>query len=334
MKKTNQYLWFIGHIGLSMFILPNVWSMDELVAGKAFTKFSQIIEMPEKWRKQPIQYKNWAKGSDLAITLDQQLYPALLPVIQKYAKQNKLDIAVQEGTCGTSAKGLKDKIADIAGFCCPPSEADRLSGIKFHTLGIASLALLVNSKNPINKLSLKQARQIFQGHIFRWSSIKNKGKRGPRRIIQVFGRLHCKQRPGHWRLLLDNEDLFSPRMSELSTIPDMVSEVALNRYGISYETLMMLKHYSNSRKVKTLSIDHIAPTDNAKLIAGEYPLYRTYNVTTWESQTTKNRQAQALVKYLIDYMEKLDPSYGIVPVSKLRKAGWQFMENEIIGEPH
>ena len=328
MNKHFSLLWCLW-----VLIVPKVWSThtNELMGGDAFTDSHKIIEMPKKWVEKPIQYKNWAKEADLAITLDQQLYPALLPVIQQYARQNKLEIAVQEGTCGISNKGLKDKAVDIAGFCCPAGEADRMVGIKFHTLGIAAIALIVNPNNPVNNLSLKQARQIFQGNLFRWSDIK--GIRGSRRIIQALGRLHCKQRPGHWRLLLDHEDLFSPRLFEVGTISDMLSEVAFDPYAIGYETLWMVKLFHRQSRVKTLSINHIKPQDNAKLIAGDYSLYRTYNVTTWESAQTKNQQAQILVSHLINYMGRIDPKYGIVPVSKLRQAGWKFLKNELIGEP-
>jgi ABC-type phosphate transport system substrate-binding protein len=319
-------------IWLAIFMASNAWSVEELLAGQAFTDSSKSTNMPQKWQKLPLQYENWAKKADLAITLDQQLYPALLPIIQQYAKNKGLNIMVQEGTCGTSAKGLKDKIVYIAGFCCPPSIADRLPGIKFHTLGIVALALLINPKNPIDNITIEQIRQIFQGNIFRWSDVTSK-KRGPRRTIQVLGRLHCKQRPGHWRLLLDNEDLFSPRMTEIGTISDMITEVINDPYAIGYETLWMANQKSLANQIKILAIDSIKPTDNPKLLNGTYPLYRTYNVTTWESDSSKNPKAQNLVKYLIKYMEKLDSQYGFIPVAKLRKAGWQFLENEMIGEP-
>jgi len=326
----NKISKFIISIWLVVLLIPNAWSAEELLAGQAFTEPSQLTDMPKKWREQSIQYEKWAQGANIAVSLDQQLYPALLPIIQQYARKNGIDIAVQEGTCGISAKGLKDKIVDIAGFCCPPSEADRLPGIKFYTLGIAAIAILVNSDNPINNITIEQARQIFEGRIFRWSDIKA-NSRAQRRMIQVLGRLHCKQRPGHWRLLLDNEDLFSPRMAELSTIPDMIMEIADDRYAIGYETLWMLKRHSD--QVKTLSIDSVKPTNNAKLISGAYPLYRTYNVTTWKAISTKNAKAQKLVKFLIEYMEQLDSQYGIVSVHKLRKAGWQFFGSELMGVP-
>ncbi|MCK5877273.1 MAG: substrate-binding domain-containing protein [Candidatus Marithrix sp.] len=303
-----------------------VWAVDELLAGKAFTEPSQQVDMPKEWLEQPIEYEKWAEGADLAISLDQQLYPALLPIIQKYAKQHKLDIAVQEGTCGTSAKALKDKIADIAGFCCPPSENDRLTGIKFHTLGIGTLALLVHPTNPVNNLTLEQAQKIFSGSIFRWSDVG-----GPKRMIQVVGRLHCKQRPGHWRLILDNEDLFSPRMSEVANIPDMISEAASNPDVIGYETLWMRDNYQSKGKTKVLSIDSAAPENDEKLLSGEYPFYRTFNITTWELKT--NTKSQKLAKYLIEHMKDVESKYGIVSVQKLRAAGWKFQDNEVIGEP-
>ena len=314
-------------IGCIMLATTTAWGADELLAGKAFTDPSKLVDMPQEWIDQSVQYEKWAEGADMAVSLDQQLYPALLPIIQQYAKQHKIDIAVQEGTCGTSAKALKDKIADIAGFCCPPSETDRLPGVKFHTLGIGSLALLINPENPVDNLTFEQVQKIFQGNIFRWSDIN-----GPKRMIQVLGRLHCKQRPGHWRLILDNEDLFSPRMSEISTIPDMISEVANNKYAIGYETLWMNNEYYQSQgKTKILSIDSVSPSDNEKLVNGDYPLYRTFNVTTWELKP--NVEAQKLLKHLTDYMENIDPKYGIIPVQQLRSAGWKFKDNEVIGEP-
>ncbi len=307
-----------------MLVTTTAWGSDELLAGKAFTDPSKQIDMPQKWIDQSIQYEKWAEGADMAVSLDQQLYPLFLPVIQQYAIQHKMDIAIQEGTCGTSAKAIRDKIADIAGFCCPPSETDRLPGIKFHTLGIGSLALLINPKNPVDNLTFEQVQKIFQGSIFRWSDVN-----GPKKMIQVLGRLHCKQRPGHWRLILDNEDLFSPRMSEISTIPDMLSEVANNQYAIGYETLWM--NDQSKGQTKILAIDSVSPTDSKKFINGDYPLYRTFNITTWELNS--NTKIQKFLKYLIDYMENIDPKYGIIPVQKLRDAGWKFQDNELVGEP-
>ena len=306
---------------------------DNELRGPEFTNPDIPFDMPEEWQNQPIKYSDWANKADLAVSLDQFLYPFMLPAIEKYAQENKVNIAVQEGTCGTSAKALKNKEADIAGFCCPAAETDRFIGLKFHTVGIASLALLTHPSNKITDVTYDEAQKIFRGDIYRWSELKTaEGKKGAKRPIRVIGRPHCKLRPGHWRLLLKNEDEFSPRMQEVSAIEDMMSEVAKTEDAVGYETLWSLKQHPQ-QKVSTLAINGIKPSESEKIASGEYPIYRVYNVTTWEADNTKSEAAQKLVTYLIEQMEFIDPKYGVVPVSKLRKTGWQFKDNELIGEP-
>ena len=52
-------------------------TVDEL-GGPPFTDPSEIMEMPEEWKKKPITYDPSAGKADLVITLDQHLYPAFL----------------------------------------------------------------------------------------------------------------------------------------------------------------------------------------------------------------------------------------------------------------
>ena len=301
--------------------------------GTEFTDPKLIFDMPDTWQQKKLKYQNWAQDAQLAISLDQFLYPFLSLSIQAYAEQHHIKIAMQEGTCGTSAKALKDKAADITGFCCPPAKTDRFPGIKYHTVGIASIALLVNSAVQVEDVSYTQAQAIFQGEIYNWSELNTAANKvGNNKLIHVIGRPHCKQRPGHWRLLLDNEDLFSPRMEEVSTIKDMMRQVANVRGAIGYETLWSLKQHP-SYFVKTLSINGVKPNNIAQITAGNYPLYRTYNITTWEADNTKNEHAQNLITYLIAEMEKIETRYGVIPVSRLRQNGWRFHEAELIGQP-
>jgi len=305
----------------------------EQLRGPAFTDPGKVVAMPVEWMNRPISREGWAEKADLAVTLDQHLYPALLPLIQEYARKLKLDIAVQEGTCGISAGKLREKKADMGGFCCPPGETDRLPGLAFHTLGIGSLALLVNRANPLSDIDLETARNIFRGRVNFWKVF---GAGIPDvigdEIIHSTGRLHCKARPGHWRLLLDNEDLFGPRLNEVSTISDMISCVARKRGSLGYETLWMLRKYDGEGKVKRLRVNAYDPYDNAALIAGNYPLYRTYNITTWTQQPARNAIADDLANYIISNFNRVDTKYGIIPAKKLRDAGWKFTGNELRGE--
>jgi hypothetical protein len=323
----------------SLFIISDVFtevSLSELraLAGPPFTDPSEIMEMPDEWKIQPVRYDASVGEVDLVVSLDQQMYQAFRPIIQEFARERNLKIVVNKGTCGISSGMLSRKAIDIGGFCCPPGVTDRLPGLRFHTLGISALALIVHPDNPVDNLTIDQARQIFMGEIYRWSEIKiADGKQGPNLPIQPIGRLHCKQRPGHWRLLLDNEDLFSPLIIEVGAIPDMILQVSTNIRSIGYETLWMVRLLASKSKVKVLKINGHDPSDPVNLLAGRYPLYRVYNLTTWEDKGVANPLARELVDYLLNQVKYLDRKFGLIPAYRLREAGWKFMGNELIGEP-
>jgi len=289
-------------------------------------------EVPPDWITQTVRPQPGAPEADLTITLDQQLYPALLPLIQQYAAKRQIRIAVREGTCGISAGLLSRKAVDIGGFCCPPRSMDRLPGLRFHTLAIASIALLVHPDNPVDNVSLEEARRIFSGEISVWSALGRGQNKRTQRPIHVIGRLHCRLRPGHWRLLLDSDDLFSPDLLEVGTIQDMVRSVSTDPLAIGYETLWMVQHYKQARQAKPLNLDGIRPDDRVALASGRYPLYRLYNITTWEGAAAKPL-AQDLVRFLHGRMDQLDTIFAMVPASQLRRHGWRFKEDEVIDEP-
>lgn len=315
------------------------WALSEIwhdFRGEAFSGPAKQLDMPDEWKQQPVRYENWAENADLAVTLDQHLYPALLPLINKYARENNLKIAVNEGTCGISAGLLMRKAVDIAGFCCPPGGTDRYPDLTYHTLGIGSLAILVNPVNPVDDITFKQAQQIFQGKIHRWSELKTAGGRpGPDVPIISAARLHCKTRPGHWRLLLSDEDHFSARLRTVGSIQDVMFEVYNNDYAIAgFETLYMAHYrYLQGVKLKPLRIDGYSPDVQEYLVSGNYRIYHTYNLTAWTGESQKKKPAADLIDYLIRHADVIDASFGIVPSSSLRKAGWIFTGNELTGEP-
>jgi phosphate transport system substrate-binding protein len=303
--------------------------------GKAFTSPSKKLTMPDAWVKKPIKHEEWAKGADIAVSLEQDVYQTILPIIQKYAKEKGLKIAVKEGTCGIAAGMLLNKTVDIGGFCCPAGNEDRLPGIKFHTLGIVGKAYLIHPSNTIDSVSVAQLRDIFRGKVYRWSELKTpKGQPGPDWTIRTIARLHCPTRPGHWHLLLDKDKSFSPETKEVGSIPDMLALVAASRESIGSEVLSMVEKYKYNSKVKILKLDGHSPNNPADVASMKYPFYRTYNITTWEGKEVENLKAQGLVDYLIKETANLDPArFGFVPSSRLKKAGWKYIGNELVGEP-
>ncbi|TAL24648.1 MAG: hypothetical protein EPN94_06775 [Nitrospirae bacterium] len=335
--KTLAVIRFLILLGAIVFFSASIPAAEraiESLKGKPFTDPSQKFEMPPDWVKKTIKYEAWAEKADIAITLEQDVYQLILPLIKKFEKAHNLKIEIKEGTCGVSAGMLSRKVVDIAGFCCPPGKEDRLPGVKFHTLGIVSKAFLVHPDNPIDSVTERELTEIFRGRILQWSELKtSKGQPGPEWRIRTIGRFHCQARPGHWRQLLDSDKLFSPRTKEVSSIPIMIAQVAAYKGAIGWEVLDMAEKYANLGKVKPLRINGYAPDDRDAIAARKYPFYRTYNVTTWENKGLKNSNAEKLLEYLMKEVEGIDPKSGFVSSSRLRNAGWKFQGNELIGEP-
>jgi hypothetical protein len=127
--------------------------------------------------------------------------------------------------------------------------------------------------------------------------------------------------------------MFSPYLQEVGAISDMIAQVALNPGSIGYEVVWNTRRYRDRGRVRILKIDGRSPLDHEALISGRYPLYRVYNLTSWEGPGLVSEEAQMLVRYLIDKADTLQGGHNIIPASVLRSRGWRFRGDELVGEP-
>ena len=305
--------------------------LDKLLRGEAFTDPTYVASMPADWQEQAVQYDRAVKNADLVISLGQQTFPALNATVNQFARQHGLNIVIQSGTCGISAGKLLRKTIDSGTFCCPPGKNDRMPGLEFHTIAISPIAIIVNSKNPLQDISLDQARKVFQGLIRNWPVLLSDKTFSD--TLTPVGRLHCKTRPGHWTGLLRNQDLFGPNLIEKGVIPDLIAMVAREKNTISIETPFMVQNYAPPNSVKLLSLNGVSPLQLDKLARAQYPLYRTYSLSTWSNNTVQKKHVLALIRYLEKHIEEHSQQYSMIPASTLRKNGWRFKQDELIAEP-
>lgn len=300
------------------------------MGGRPFSPPGEILPMPPEWVARAIERP---AGADVALALDQQLYPALVPLIERFVRATGIKVALQEGTCGLAAGALSSKTADITGMCCPPGLLDRFPGVRYHTIGIAAIALIVHPDNPLSSITLDDARRLFGGQVKTWAELPESGfTPKPGVEVQTVARLHCRTRPGHWRLLLDDENLFSPTTFEVPAITDMLTEVSRSPAAMGYETLWHVVANATTSKVKAVRLNGVAPDDRAAVAAGRYPLYRVFGITTWEGETA-NPAAARLAAWLVERAHEIPRLYGIVPAADLRRQGWTFLDDELVAEP-
>ncbi len=329
-----------GAVGFCALLISQVISVpvsanESLLGGRAFSLPSETIPMGDAWDRKGITHTTETEV-DLAVALDQQLYPVLGPMVEAFAKERGVKIAVQDGTCGTSAGVLSNKTADMGAFCCAPGVTDRLVGLTYHTIGIGALALITHPFNPANNVSLDDARALFGNNIRDWSELPMSGlKLGANEKVHALARLHCKIRPGHWRLILNNEQQFGWNITEVTAIKDMITQVSTTPGSIGYETLWHIDHKGaqENSPVKTLLVNKTDPRDLNAVAKGKYPLYRVFNITSWASGPAQTKLGSELAAYLVENAPQIDPKFAIVPAQNLRRNGWQFEGDELIGEP-
>ena len=335
MNRLSIYI--ATFLALSLMLPAIGWSelTPSTLKGPPFSDPNKLTDKPAAWRQQPIRYRAQDAGAEVVLLLDQNIYPGLLPLVQEYVKEHPIKVSVREGTCGPAAEGIKHKEVDISGSCCPAGIIDRVPGLRWHTVGISPMAILVHAADPVEQLTTKQVRDIYRGKLTHWSQIPKIGEKFPRELrVWPVTRLHCKARPGHWRLILDNEEHFGPRINEVGTILDMVASVAKTRGSLGYvENWQIVGSPRFKNSVKAISIDGQDPRDPEALLSGRYPFYWVYNISTWSAANTVNPKAQQLVKYIIDNAGRIDPALHVVPATELKKRGWKFQEDELIGEP-
>lgn len=235
------------------------------------------------------------KGSDTMVNLGQAW-------AEKYMEANPGDfIAVTGGGSGTGLSSLISGTCDIAMSSRNIKEKEialaQKKGINPNEIKVAldGLAVVVNPKNSVNKLTIEQLAGIFTGRITNWKELGG----GPGKIVilsrevnsgtHVYFKEHVLRRNDP-----NSTEEFSPSALMLSSSQAIADEVAGNTDAIGYYGM----GYVSAKQKPVL----IAKNENAEyesptienVVNGKYPISRPLFLYT-------NGQPQGLVKKLIDF---------------------------------
>ena len=185
------------------------------------------------------------KGSDTLLNLVQQLAEA-------YMKENPdAEISIVGGGSGVGIAALIDGNVDIANASrkIKPKELRkaRKNGVEpvEFVIAIDALAIIVNPRNPVDKLTIEQLGAIYRGEIGNWKEVG-----GPDMRITLYGRQPVSGTFVFFRERVLKGD-YSSRMRQMAGNAQIIEAVKRDKSGIGYVGLGYVK---KTKGVKVISV--------------------------------------------------------------------------------
>jgi len=235
------------------------------------------------------------KGSDTMVNLAQAW-------AEKYMQENPGNfVAVTGGGSGTGMSSLISGTCDIAMSSRNIKEKEiglaKNRGIEPFEIKVAldGLAVVVNPKNPVGKLTTEQLAGIFTGRISNWKEVGGEDKKIVLLSREVNSGTHVYFKEHVLRKNNPNaKDEFAPGALMLSSSQAIADEVAGNPQAIGYYGMGYI-----SPKQKPVSVakdeksEYVAPAIE-NVISGKYPISRPLFLYT-------NGSPQEMIKKFVDY---------------------------------
>ncbi len=235
------------------------------------------------------------KGSDTMVNLGQAW-------AEKYMEKNPTDfVAVTGGGSGTGLSSLISGTCDIAMSSRNIKEKEislaKQKGINPYEIKVAldGLAVVVNPKNPVSKLTQDQLAQIFTGKISNWKELGGEDKKIVILSREVNSGTHVYFKEHVLRKGDPNgKEEFAPNALMLPSSQAIADEVAGNSFAIGYYGMGYISTKQKAIFVaKDEKLEYEAPTIE-NVVNGKYPISRPLFLYT-------NGEPQGLVKKFVDY---------------------------------
>ncbi|MDH5324340.1 MAG: substrate-binding domain-containing protein [Gammaproteobacteria bacterium] len=192
--------------------------------------------------------------------------------------------------------------------CCPLSDVEmKKKSIQVYPIALEPILAIVNKDNPVQNLSEEQLRNIFNGKISNWKQVGGEDK-----PIIVVTRLHCKNRPGHWRLILPGEDDFVQKRLNVKSAAAMVEKV--DRFSGAIGHIGSAWRFKPSDSVKPLSINGYEPSA-ANVKSRQYPFFRQLSAVT---NSAPSDDVLRMIRYTqtSPTLQDIAKRYSLVPLAE------------------
>jgi phosphate transport system substrate-binding protein len=209
------------------------------------------------------------KGSDTMLNLTQRLAEGFM------AANPDVTVSVTGGGSGVGINAIMSGETDIANSSRAIKSKEvstaRSNGINpvEYPIAIDGVCIVVNAANTIDKLTVSQLGQLYQGKIANWSALG-----GPNKKVSLYGR---QPSSGTFVYVRDEavKGEYAPSMRQMNGSAQIVEGVKADEGAIGYVGV----GYAREPGIKVLSLSkdgsgYYSPLDKEAVDAGDYPLAR------------------------------------------------------------
>ncbi len=204
--------------------------------------------------------------------------------------------AVSNGTAeiATSSRGLNEEEQEL-GLTTIPVAHD-------------GIAVIVNTENPVQNLSIEQLRAMYAGEITNWSEVG-----GEDLPIQLVNRDEASGTREAFKSIVMDGASFDRRAAVLSGTGQVRDVVSRSRGAIGYISMGFVKSEYAETEVRALSVNHVEPSEKT-IASGGYPISRDLYFFTKGEPTG---EAAEYIEYVLsEDMDAQIREAGFIPVSK------------------
>jgi phosphate transport system substrate-binding protein len=243
------------------------------------------------------------KGSD---TLGAKLVPQLAEAYKASHPGVTFDIAAEGSTTGIAA--IIDGTADIGmasrrAFDTEMSAASANGRtLKPTIVAYDGIAIIVNTANPVAKLSKKQIEGIFTGEITDWSAVG-----GSPGAISIYTRNTSSGTYSDFKKMAMAAKDYASSAQKMAGNEEIAAEVGKNPAGVGYVGMA----YLNASGVKAVAVDGVKPSI-ATVQNKSYPISRS---TFYYTNGAPTGEAAAFLAYTLSPAgQKIVQQVGFAPL--------------------
>jgi len=208
---------------------------------------------------------------------------ALEDLAKAFEKKYGVKVFVKGGGCSDGIAVVVNGRHEMGGACCPltPDKAKKYNLIQ-HKVAVDIKAVIVNPKNKINNLTLKQISDIHNGLITKWKQVGGIDKQ-----IALIYRDHCRDMDEPVRKALGIKGAVSKKAIIVKTDQEIIENVEKFPSAVG----VVSRIFAEKARVKMININGASPSpENTE--KGLYPIAGDLYIIT------KGRPSELTKKFL------------------------------------